>query len=85
MPDFFVQFIIASVVLTILINVLPLLIPKSAQKVEHKLQEKISKTLTDDEQGPRQRFRVFFPWKAMLIASLVMTVLVNVVGWFASR
>jgi hypothetical protein len=27
--------------------------------------------------------KVFFPWKAMLIGSLVLTVLVNLIGWFA--
>jgi hypothetical protein len=27
--------------------------------------------------------KVFFPWKAMLIGSLVLTVLINLIGWFA--
>lgn len=28
--------------------------------------------------------QVFFPWKAMIIISVVLTVLVNAVGYFAS-
>ena len=31
------------------------------------------------------RVSVFFPWKAMLIASLVLTVVVNVIAFFAAR
>jgi len=27
--------------------------------------------------------KVFFPWKAMLIGSLVLTVVINLMGWFA--
>jgi hypothetical protein len=27
--------------------------------------------------------QVFFPWKAMLIGSIILTILVNAVGYFA--
>lgn len=85
MQDFLVISLIASVVLTILLNVLPMLFPKSSEKVERKVHEKISESLAKQEDGSQPRVRVFFPWKAMLIASLILTVVVNVVGFLAAR
>lgn len=85
MPEFIVNSLIASVVLTLLINVLPMLFPRSSEKVERKVHEKITESLERQEQGNQPRVRVFFPWKAMLIASLVLTVMVNVVSFIASR
>ena len=85
MSDFLVTSLIASVVLTVLINVLPMLFPKSSEKVERKVQEKLNESIARQQEGNQPRVRVFFPWKAMLIASLVLTVVVNVIGLFASR
>ncbi len=85
MQDFLITSLIASVVLTILINVLPMLFPKSSEKVERKVQEKINESIARQQEGNQPRVRVFFPWKAMLIASLVLTVVVNLIGFFASR
>jgi len=85
MQDFLITSIIASVVLTIVINVLPVLFPKSSEKMERKVRDKISESVVRQEEGSQPRVRVFFPWKVMLIASLVLTVAVNVVGFFASR
>jgi len=77
MQNFLVLSLVASIILTILINVLPMLFPKSSERVERKVHEKM--------EGNQPRVRVFFPWKAMLIASLVLTVVVNLVGFFAAR
>jgi len=89
MQDFLVQSIVASVVLTVLINVLPRLFPIQSRKVERQIHEKIEEAFQEDdhrrEQGNKPRVRVFFPWKAMLVISLVLTVLVNLVGLFGSR
>jgi len=85
MQNFLVHSLIASVVLTVLLNVLPMIFPKSSQKVERKVHEKISESLAQQEEGNQPRVRVFFPWKAMLIASLVLTVVVNLIGFFAGR
>lgn len=87
MQDFIVQSLIASVVLTVLLNLLPRLFPKSTRKVERGLHEKIEQAFAEDdsrvEQGKKPRVRVFFPWKAMLIVSVVLTVLVNLAGFVA--
>jgi len=85
MQNFLVLSVIASVVLTLLINILPMLFPKSSEKVERKVHEKISESIRRQEDGNQPRVRVFFPWKAMLFASLVLTVVVNLVGFFAAR
>lgn len=85
MQNFLVLSLVASIILTILINVLPMLFPKSSEKVERKVHEKISESIARQKEGNQPRVRVFFPWKAMLIASLVLTVVVNVVGFVATR
>ncbi len=85
MLDFLILSIVGSVVLTILLNVLPMLFPKASAKVERKVHEKMTEAVAKQEDGTQPRVRVFFPWKAMLLASVVLTVLVNVVGLFASR
>ncbi len=85
MQDFLIYSIIASVLLTALINILPLFFPKATQKAERRMHEMISESIERDEQGQRPRVKVFFSWKMMLLASIVLTVLVNVVGYFAGR
>ena len=85
MQNFLLLSLVASIVLTILINVLPMLFPKSSEKVERSVHKKISESIARREEGNQPRVRVFFPWKAMLIASLVLTVVVNVVGFIAAR
>ena len=85
MSDFFLYSIVGSVVLTVLLNVLPLLFPKAADKAKRKLQDSVAASVEAAERGEKPRVRVFFPWKAMLIASIILTILVNVVGYFAGR
>jgi len=80
MQDFLIQSLIASIVLTVLINVLPRFFPETTRKVEREVHEKIERAFEEQENGQRPRVRVFFPWKTMLIISLVLTVLVNVIG-----
>lgn len=84
MQNFLVLSLVASIVLTVLLNLLPMLFPKSSEKVERRVHEKISESIARQEEGKQPRVRVFFPWKAMLIASLVLTVVVNVVGFIAA-
>jgi len=86
MQDFLVHSLIASVVLTVLINVLPRLMPNTSRKVERNIHEKIEQAFAEDDErkasGDKPRVRVFFPWKAMLIISIVLTVVVNLTGLF---
>lgn len=85
MSNFLITSLIASVVLTVLINVLPMLFPKSSEKVERKVHEKLNESIARKQEGNQPLVRVFVPWKAMLIVSLVLTVMVNLVGIFSGR
>jgi len=84
MQDFLVHSLIASVVLTVLINVLPRFMPNASRKIERNIHEKIEQAFNEDDErkanGDKPRIRVFFPWKAMLVISIVLTVLLNLTG-----
>ena len=85
MRDFLITSLAASAVLTLALNFLPRLFPNSTRKVEQEVHRRVEEAWTDrepDDGGPR--VKVFFPWKAMLIASIVLTVLVNVVAAIAA-
>jgi len=83
MKDFLVTSLIASVVLTLALNILPALFPKAAAKVERKIVEKMQETHKDRLDPNTPKVRVFFPWKAMLLISLILTIAVNVIGMLA--
>lgn len=85
MSDFLITSLIASVVLTLVLNLAPMLFPKSSQKIERKVHDKLNESLANQESGNGPKVRVFFPWKAMLVISLLLTVLVNVVGLFSNN
>jgi hypothetical protein len=85
MSNFLLYSIVGSVVLTVLLNVLPLIFPGAADKAKRKLHESVSAQIEAAERGEKPRVRVFFPWKAMVIGSIVLTILVNAVGYFAGR
>lgn len=84
MNSFLINSIVASVVLTILLNLLPLLFPNGAAKVQRKLEENARDMIEQHEDDNRPRVKLFFPWKAMLIGSIILTILVNLVGLFAN-
>ena len=83
MNDFLLYSIIASVVLTVILNVLPLLFPNVAVKIQRKFEEHAHRSINQHEGDTPPRVKVFFPWKAMLIVSIVLTVLVNLIGFFS--
>ncbi len=83
MNNFLLASIIGSVVLTVLLNVLPLIFPNAAAKAQKKLEENARRAIEQHEDDQRPRVKVFFPWKTMLIISVVLTVLVNLVGFFS--
>lgn len=80
MDNFIVQSIIASVILTVLLNVIPRFFPKSTQKAERHIHEKLEQAFAEAEDGQRPKFKVFFPWKTMLLISVILTVVVNILG-----
>ncbi|MEB8432817.1 hypothetical protein OO007_11305 [Cocleimonas sp. KMM 6892] len=88
MNDFILYSIIGSVVLTVLLNALPLLFPKASDKLRQKIEE-YSQRNAEQKYDPDQpdenkpKINVFFPWKAMLLGSLILTVLINLIAWLS--
>lgn len=76
--------IVGSIVLTVVLNVVPRLFPGASRKAEQRLHDYLlDAEEARDPNTPPRRVQVFFPWKGMLIASVVLTVLVNAAGyWF---
>ncbi len=85
MPNWLIVSIIGSVVLTLALNLLPMLFPKTARRAQEKMIEEIQKKhqWEDDAGRPGPSIKVFFPWKTMLIGSLLLTVVLNAFNWFA--
>jgi len=83
MSQFLITSLVASVVLTLAINILPMLFPNTAAKAQRKIEENARRAIEQHEDDDRPRVKVFFPWKAMILISLVLTVVVNLVGLFA--
>ncbi len=84
MENFITYSIIGSIVLTIAVNILPLIFPNAADKLQRKIEENARRAIEQHEDDNQPRVKVFFPWKAMLIGSIVLTVLVNLIS-FLSR
>lgn len=83
MDNFLTISIIGSIVLTVLLNLLPMLFPNAADKMQRKLQESARRSIEQQADEKQSNVKVFFPWKMMLVGSLVLTVLVNLVGYFS--
>jgi len=83
MYDFLTISIIASIVLTLLLNLLPIFFPNTASKMQKKLEEHARSFIEQHEDNTQPKVKVFFPWKVMLIVSIVLTILVNLIMSFA--
>ena len=83
MGNFVVNSIVASIVLTLLLNLLPLLFPNFAANTMRKIEETARQKIDQQEDTARPNIKVFFPWKAMLIGSIVLTIVVNLVRMFS--
>ncbi len=71
--------IVASVVLTVVLNVGLRMFPGAGDRAGRRIEPWAPDPYDRSDPQPSQaRVRVFFPWKLMLIASLVVTVLLNV-------
>ena len=84
MKDFLIISLIASIVLTLALNLLPMLFPNAAAKAERKIVEKMQETHDNRVNPNTPKVHVFFPWKAMILISVGLTIAVNLVG-FLSR
>jgi hypothetical protein len=83
MSNFVLYSLIGSVVLTLIVNVLPMLFPGAAERVRRKVFESVQAHQRKRANGEAPRVQVFFPWKWMLLASIVLTIVMNVVAGLA--
>jgi hypothetical protein len=70
--------ILLSVVLTVLVNVGLHLFPGAGRRIASRLAQL---TTVDDAGRHRHQTRVFVPWRAMIIGSLLLTIVINLVLW----
>lgn len=77
MSDFILYSIIASVVLTLALNLLPRLFPNASRRTMDRVQERLDEQTQKIENGERPRVQVFFPWKTMILASIILTIFLN--------
>ena len=78
--NWLVTSIVLSVVLTIVLNAGVRMFPRATERTARRFDDWTRPPL--DDEGPR--VRVFFPWRAMLLASIVLTVVLNM-GRCATR
>jgi len=72
--------LIASIVLTIMLNVVLRIFPGTGRRLQERAGRIAERSRLDPNvEARRTGTRVIFPWKAMLIGSLLLTVLVNAV------
>ena len=80
--DWLVVSLVLSVVLTVLLNVGLRAFPGVRDRVARSLAELTTPSI-DDAHSRDRRVRVYVPWKAMILVSVVLTLLVNFVLWIA--
>ncbi len=83
MKDFLIISLIASIALTLVLNLLPMIFPNAAAKAERKIVEKMQETHDNRVNPNTPKLRVFFPWKAMILISVGLTIAVNLIGFLA--
>ena len=76
-PRFLVVSLVASVVLTVLVNAVLWMFPGVGQRIGEMLRRAAERTMPPSDKAGRSAVRVVFPWKLMLIGSLLVTVLLN--------
>lgn len=84
MPNWLLISIVGSIALTLVLNLLPVLFPRATRRAQERIVRDIRRheeRMDTPEPGPR--IRVFFPWRFMLIASIILTLLINLIAWLA--
>jgi hypothetical protein len=71
--------VVLSVALTVLLNIGLRAFPGAGDHAARTL-DKLAAPSPDDPRDDR-RVRVFVPWKAMIIGSLILTIVVNLLLW----
>lgn len=85
MSRFLIFSIVGSIILTALLNLLPLLFPHQTANLNRKIQHHAERSIQRHEDENQPNVRIFFPWKAMIIISVVLTVAVNLISFLSQR
>ena len=72
--------LVLSVVLTLLLNIGLRAFPEASNRLARRLDELASQD-ADDPDGPDHRVRMIIPWKAMIVGSIMLTIVINLVLW----
>ena len=72
--------IVLSVVLTVVLNLVLRAFPRAGERATRSLDELGARAAQQDLEHDR-RVRVYAPWKAMIVVSLGLTILLNVLIW----
>ncbi len=80
MPNSLIVSLVLSLVATIVLNVGWRAFPRAGDRAARRMQERLDQRASEPNGS---RLQVFFPWKAMLIGSVLLTVLVNLANWLS--
>ncbi len=73
--------LVLSVVLTLLLNLWLHAFPRHERPTRSPLVDELTSQDADDPDGPDHRVRVIIPWKAMIVGSIILTIVINLVLW----
>jgi glycerol uptake facilitator-like aquaporin len=74
--------IVLSVVLTVFLNVGLRAFPNASRDIARRL-AKLASPAAGEALKSDRRVRVWIPWKAMILGSVILTIVLNLVLWFA--
>jgi len=74
--------IVLSVVLTVVLNVALRAFPGTSRRIARGV-TKHARPAADGTRTNDRRTRVWVPWKAMLVGSVILTIVVNLALWIA--
>lgn len=78
MPTWLVTSIVLSIVLTVVLNLVPWLFPGAGQRLGAVVRRATERIEPPTGEPGSSRVRVVFPWRLMLVASVLLTVAINV-------
>ncbi len=82
MRDILIISLVGSFVLTVVLNTLPKAFPGAAKRAEQAVHRQLDRMQPSGGSGGGGT-KVVFPWKAMIIVSVGLTILINVIGALA--
>ena len=79
MPPWLAFSIVASVALTLVLNVALRVFPGARLRLHDALRRAVERADRPTDEPDGRRVHVVFPWKVMLVGSLVLTLLLNLI------